>query len=53
MRPSRGMGAVAPSKIAKPKTIVRKDNPNEVEMMKSGGKARASRSNTTSKNKSR
>lgn len=33
------MGAVAPSKMAKPKTIVRKDNPNDVEMMKSGGSA--------------
>ena len=39
MRPSRGMGAVAPSKMPKPKRVVRKDNPNEVEMMKSGGSA--------------
>lgn len=33
------MGAVAPSKMPKAKTITRKDNPNEVETMKSGGSA--------------
>lgn len=37
MRPSRGMGAIAPSKMGKAKTITRKDNPNEVTMYKSGG----------------
>ena len=37
MRASRGMGAIAPSKMPKGKTIERKDNPNEVEMFKAGG----------------
>ena len=34
---SRGMGAVAPSKMPKAKTIVRKDNPDDVTMYKKGG----------------
>ena len=38
MRPSRGMGDIAPSKMPKGKTIVRKDNPNDVEVYKKGGK---------------
>ena len=38
MRPSRGMGAIAPSKMPKAKTVVRKDNPNDVEVYKAGGK---------------
>ena len=37
MRASRGMGAIAPSKMPKAKTIVRKDNPNDVTMYKKGG----------------
>ena len=37
MRPSRGMGDIAPSKMPKGKTIVRKDNPNDVEVYKKGG----------------
>jgi hypothetical protein len=37
LRPSRGMGAIAPSKMPKGKTIYRKDNPDEVEMYKKGG----------------
>ena len=37
MRPSRGMGAVMPSKMGKKKTIVRKDDPNDVTMYKEGG----------------
>ncbi len=37
MRPSRGMGAINPSKMPKAKTITRKDNPNEVEMFAGGG----------------
>lgn len=39
MRPSRGMGAIAPSKTPKTKTVVRKDNPNDVTMYAKGGKA--------------
>ena len=34
---SRGMGAVAPSKMPKAKTVVRKDNPDDVTMYKKGG----------------
>jgi hypothetical protein len=37
MRASRGMGAMAPSKMPKAKTIVRKDDPNDVTMYKKGG----------------
>ena len=37
MMPSRGMGAVRPSKMPKAKTVVRKDNPNDVEVYKKGG----------------
>ena len=37
MRASRGMGAIMPSKMGKKKTIVRKDNPNDVEVYKKGG----------------
>ena len=40
MRPSRGMGAINPSKMPKAKTIKRKDNPNEVEMFAKGGESR-------------
>ena len=35
---SRGMGAIAPSKMPKAKTITRKDDPNKVEMYADGGK---------------
>ena len=35
---SRGMGAINPSKMPKAKTIVRKDDPNKVEMYAEGGK---------------
>lgn len=35
---SRGMGAISPSKMPKAKTIVRKDNPDDVTMYKKGGK---------------
>lgn len=38
MRPSRGMGDIKPSKMPKAKTIVRQDNPNDVEVYKKGGK---------------
>lgn len=38
MRPSRGMGAISPSKMPKRKTIRRKDNPDVVEMYAEGGK---------------
>ena len=37
MMASRGMGAIAPSKMPKGKTITRKDDPNKVEMYKRGG----------------
>jgi hypothetical protein len=38
MMASRGMGAIAPSKMPKGKTIKRKDDPNKVEMYAEGGK---------------
>jgi hypothetical protein len=39
MRASRGMGAISPSKMPnKPKKIIRKDNPNAVDMYAKGGK---------------
>ena len=38
MRPARGMGAVAPSKMPKPKKVVRKDKPQDVTVFKKGGK---------------
>ena len=38
MRPSRGMGAIAPSKMPKARTIRRKDNPQDVTMYAEGGK---------------
>ena len=37
MRASRGMGAIAPSKMPEKKTIKRKDNPEDVEMYAGGG----------------
>ena len=37
MRASRGMGDINPSKMPKAKTIVRKDNPNDVTTYKKGG----------------
>jgi len=37
MRPSRGMGAINPSKMPGKKTIKRKDNPEDVEMYAGGG----------------
>ena len=37
MRPSRGMGALAPTKMPKARKIVRKDNPNVVTEYKEGG----------------
>lgn len=38
MRPSRGMGAVMPSKMPGKKTIKRKDKPQDVDMYAEGGK---------------
>ena len=37
MMPSRGMGAIAPSKMPKKKVIHRKDDPNDVDMYAKGG----------------
>lgn len=37
MRPSRGMGAMRPSKMPKAKTAVRKDKPDQVTMYAKGG----------------
>jgi hypothetical protein len=38
MRASRGMGAINPSKMPKVKKIIRKDNPDVVDMYAEGGK---------------
>jgi hypothetical protein len=38
---SRGMGDINPSKMPKGKKVVRKDNPNDVEMYKEGGKVKS------------
>jgi len=38
MKASRGMGDINPSKMPKGKKIIRKDNPNDVEVYKKGGK---------------
>lgn len=38
MMASRGMGAMAPSKMPKGKTVERKDDPNRVSVFKKGGK---------------
>ena len=41
MRPSRGMGAVMPSKMPGKKIIHRKDNPNDVDLYAEGGTVNA------------
>ena len=41
MMASRGMGAMRASKMPKGKTVVRKDNPNDVEVYKEGGTVNA------------
>jgi len=41
MRVSRGMGDINPSKMPKGKKVVRKDNPNDVEMYKEGGEVKS------------
>jgi hypothetical protein len=41
MMASRGMGAVAPSKMPKATTIERKDDPNKVKVFAEGGKVNA------------
>ena len=38
MRPSRGMGDIAPSKMPKVRTIKKKDGNEPVEVFKEGGK---------------
>ena len=38
MMACRGMGDIRASKMPKAKTIVRKDNPNDVELYSAGGK---------------
>ena len=41
MMSSRGMGDISPSKMPKGKKVVRKDNPNDVEVYKEGGKVKS------------
>jgi len=40
MRPSRGMGAINPSKMPGKRVVKRKDNPDEVDMYNEGGGVR-------------
>ncbi len=40
MLPSRGMGAIRPSKMPGRKIIKRKDDPNKVSLFKEGGESR-------------
>ena len=47
MRPSRGMGAIAPSKMPGKRVIKRKDNPDDVDMYKEGGSVNAAGNYTT------
>jgi hypothetical protein len=41
VRSSRGLGDINPSKMPKGKKIIRKDDPNAVEMYKKGGVAKS------------
>ena len=41
MMASRGMGAIAPSKMPKKKVIKRTDDPNKVDMYADGGKTKS------------
>lgn len=41
MMPSRGMGAIRPSKMPKKKVIKRTDNPNDVDMYADGGETKS------------
>jgi hypothetical protein len=43
MMPSRGMGAINPSKMPGKKTIKRKDSPQNVGLYKKGGSVKGSR----------
>ena len=40
MRPSRGMGAIAPSKMPKARKVVRKDGPEPTKLFSKGGASR-------------
>lgn len=40
MRPSRGMGAIAPSKMPKPRTVKKRDGNEPVKLYKKGGETR-------------
>lgn len=41
MMPSRGMGDITPSKMPKRKTVIRKDDPNKVDLFAKGGKTKS------------
>ena len=47
MRPSRGMGAINPSKMPGKRVIKRKDNPDEVDMYSEGGDVKFDLSNVS------
>jgi hypothetical protein len=41
MRPSRGMGDINPSKMPKRRVVLRKDDPNKVDLFAEGGNVNA------------
>ena len=41
MRPSRGMGAIAPSKMPKARNVIKRDGKEPVKVFKQGGKVRS------------
>ena len=49
MRPSRGMGAINPSKMPKAKTIKRKDKPQDVTMFAQGGESKVNQAGNYTK----
>ena len=49
MRPSRGMGAMNPSKMPKAKTIRRKDKPTDVELFSKGGESKVNQAGNYTK----
>lgn len=49
MRPSRGMGAIAPSKMPKPRTVKKRDGNEPVKLFKAGGATRVNQAGNYTK----
>ena len=43
MRPSRGMGAIAPSKMPKARNVIKRDGKEPTKVFKTGGKVKKGR----------